>query len=110
VIDDLWKMGKPVGRGGPWKDSEVGAGIPSDPYLIGFYDDKKLILYHDAEVPVWFTIEVEPIGHGTWMTYKSFEVPRNEHFQYNFPDGFQARWIRMTADRNCKATAWFEYD
>ena len=25
VIDDLWKMGKPTGEGGPWKNSEVNA-------------------------------------------------------------------------------------
>src|SRR5690606_22588779 len=25
VIDDLWKLGKPVGKGGPWKDSAVKA-------------------------------------------------------------------------------------
>jgi hypothetical protein len=110
VIDDLWKMGKPVGRGGPWKDCDVEAGIPSDPYLIGFYDNKQLTLYHDAEMPVRFTIEVEPIGHGPWMTFKSFVVTGNERFVYTFPEGFQARWIRVTADRNCTATAWFEYD
>ena len=35
VIDDLWKMGKPTGRGGPWKNTSVKAREPSDPYLIG---------------------------------------------------------------------------
>ena len=33
VIDDLWKMGKPVGHGGPWKNSQVKAGEPSDPHI-----------------------------------------------------------------------------
>src|SRR5690554_8237578 len=36
VIDDLWKLGKPTGIGGPWKDTSVKADEPSDPYLIGF--------------------------------------------------------------------------
>lgn len=22
-IDDIWELGKPVGTGGPWKDTEV---------------------------------------------------------------------------------------
>src|SRR5690606_17360239 len=33
VIDDLWKLGKPIGHGGPWKDTPAKPGIPSDPYL-----------------------------------------------------------------------------
>ncbi|MEI3117686.1 MAG: hypothetical protein V8T12_01250 [Parabacteroides johnsonii] len=41
VIDDLWTLGKPVGHGGPWKNTDVKAGIASDPYLIGFYDKKR---------------------------------------------------------------------
>src|SRR5690606_20917093 len=44
AIDDLWKLGKPVGHGGPWKGSNVKKNIPSDPYLIGFYDKKTLEL------------------------------------------------------------------
>ena len=31
VIDDLWTLGKPVGHGGPWKDTKVKAGVASDP-------------------------------------------------------------------------------
>lgn len=26
VIDDLWKMGKPVGEGGPWKNDRIKGG------------------------------------------------------------------------------------
>jgi len=110
VIDDLWKMGKPVGHGGPWKNSQVKAGEPSDPYLIGFYDHKKLSLSHDLKEPVKFTIEVEPVGHGPWMAYKEVTVNQGEIFEYIFPDNFQARWIRFKAERNCKATAWLVYE
>ncbi len=31
TIDDLWKLGKPVGHGGPLKDAQVKIGMPSDP-------------------------------------------------------------------------------
>ncbi|MCK5105434.1 MAG: hypothetical protein KAR17_21570, partial [Cyclobacteriaceae bacterium] len=47
VIDDLWKMGKPVGEGGPWKNKVIEANVPSDPYLIGFYDKKKVSISHN---------------------------------------------------------------
>ena len=109
VIDDLWKLGKPTGKGGPWKNSKVSRGQASDPYLIGFYDKKSLEISHDLNNDVEFTIEVEPIGHGPWMTYKKVKVGKGEIFKYDFPEGFQARWIRFKSNENCNATAWLEY-
>lgn len=109
VIDDLWNMGKPTGHGGPWKNSVVIAGEPSDPYLIGFYDKKSLEISHDSKEPVTFKIELEPIGHGPWMLFKEVTVKSRETFRYEFPESFQARWIRFETDKDCTATAWLEY-
>jgi hypothetical protein len=109
AIDDLWEMGKLTGYGGPWKNSEVKAGEPSDPFLIGFYDKRSLEISHQASQPVTFRIEAEPIGHGPWMLYKEVSVNPGEKYEHRFPDDFQSRWIRFVADRNCLATAWFEY-
>lgn len=110
AIDDLWKMGKPTGQGGPWKNSLVQANIPSDPYLIGFYDQKSLTLSHDAESDVTFTIEVEPVGHGPWMKYLKLTVPAGKTISHQFPNHFQARWIRFSTDKSCTATTWLHYE
>lgn len=110
VIDDLWKLGKPKGKGGPWKNSKVLKGLASDPYLIGFYDEKSLEISHDLNKEVEFTIEVEPIGHGPWMTFKKVKVSQGEVFKLDFPEGFQARWIRFKSNEDCKATAWLDYN
>ncbi|HET6557684.1 MAG TPA: hypothetical protein VFG54_10250 [Prolixibacteraceae bacterium] len=110
TIDDLWQAGKPVGEGGPWNNSEVNAGQASDPYLIGYYDQRSLSLSHDLKEPVNFTIEVEPIGHGPWMVYKQVIVKPGEAFSYKFPDSFQSRWIRFVADKKCHATAFLKYE
>ena len=110
VIDDLWQMGKPVGEGGPWKNSEVQAGVASDPYLIGFYDQRTLQLSHDSKESVKITIEIDPIGHGPWMKYQTVTVKSGESFNLKFPDTFQSRWIRFVADRDCKASAWLKYE
>lgn len=109
TIDDLWKLGKPTGQGGPWKDTQVAANVPSDAYLIGFYDKKSLKISHDSNQAVTFKIEIEPIGHGPWMTYKEVTVKPNETFEHTFATDFQARWIRFSADKNCKATTWLTY-
>ncbi|WP_315815657.1 hypothetical protein [Paraflavitalea speifideaquila] len=48
AIDDLWKMGKPVGEGGVWKNTPVKAGQPSLPYLMTGYDKNR-----SASPPIW---------------------------------------------------------
>ena len=110
TIDDLWKLGKPIGQGGPWKENSVKSNQPSDPYLIGFYDKKSLELSHDSNQEVTFTLEVEPVGHGPWMEYKEVKVPANQVVHFKFPETFQSRWIRFKASSSCKATAWLTYD
>lgn len=109
VIDDLWKLGKPVGHGGPWVESKVKAGEASDPYLIGYYDKRSVTLSHNSPKEVIFTIEVDPTGDGEWVVYKLMNVKTGEKLKYDFPDNFSARWIRMKSNTNTQATAWFEY-
>ena len=109
TIDDLWKLGKPKGQGGPWKNSSVVANAKSDPYLIGFYDKKSLKISHKSNQTVTFKIEIEPIGHGPWMLFKEVDVKPNETFEYTFAPDFQARWIRFSANKNCDATTWLTY-
>ncbi|HBE40727.1 MAG TPA: hypothetical protein DDW27_05905, partial [Bacteroidales bacterium] len=110
VIDDLWKIGKPAGEGGPWKNSEVTAGVPSYPYLIGFYEKRSLEISHNSSGPVTIRIETEPVGHGLWMTYMTVQVNPGEVYKYDFPPAFESRWIRFISDKDCYATAWLKYE
>ena len=109
-IDDLWKLGKPVGHGGPWADSEVAAGETSDPYLIGYYDKKTLTLSHKASSAVEFTVEVDPTGDGTWMKYASYKVQPGQTFTTELPRGMFARWIRFSANAATTASAILNYE
>ena len=110
VIDDLWSLGKPVGKGGPWDKTAVKAGVASDPYLIAFYDQKELTLSHQSDKEVKITVEVDPTGNGDWMEYDSFVVKSKETTTHRFPETFQARWIRFVADSDTKVTAWLDYE
>lgn len=109
AIDDLWGMGKPIGQGGPWKNTSVEAGDVSDPYLIGFYDKKTLTLSHHSQKEVTFIIEVDPTGNGKWMKYTTLTVSPDEKLIHTLDSNFQARWIRFSADTNTNVTAWLEY-
>ncbi len=109
AIDDLWKLGKPVGRGGPWHETAVKAGETSDPYLMTGYDRKTLRLSHDADVPVTFTLEAD-ISHENYRPVERIGVPAGKTVTWRFPDGYHAHWARLTADKACRATATFIYE
>ena len=110
MIDDLWKLGKPTGRGGPWKNTMVKANEASDPYLMTGYEHKKLTITHDQAEEVAFLIEVQFAHDGQWHVYQGFEVPAGEGMSIDFPDGFQAHWVRLRAEGDCVASAIFEYN
>ncbi|MFZ5830489.1 MAG: hypothetical protein ACOY3P_10390 [Planctomycetota bacterium] len=108
AIDDLWKLGKPVGRGGPWLMTAVEPDVPSDPYLMTNYDRKTMELSHDAEGDVTFQVEID-FDHGGWHPYAAFTVSAGDTLTHEFPAGFAAHWLRVRSDRPCRATAQLEY-
>ncbi|MBN1417271.1 MAG: DUF4838 domain-containing protein [Planctomycetes bacterium] len=110
TIDDLWVLGKPHGRGGPWSATPVRAGEPSDPYLMAGYDRKRLEISHDAGEVIRFAIEVDPTGRGDWGLYDALEVPPGETVRHAFPEGYAAHWVRLRASRDARATAIFTYE
>lgn len=109
AIDDLWKLGKPTGHGGPWQNKSVIKGEKSDPYLIGFYDKREVLLSHKSATNVEFTLEVDPTGDGQWFHYATFSVTPDHVFRHRFPESFQARWIRVFCNCDTQATAQFLY-
>ncbi len=106
-IDDIWKLGKPVGVGGPWKDSAVKAGQYSDPYLMTGYDRKRVTIKADRAVEI--TLEVNFDHHG-YYRFRSWKLAANDEVAFEFPAGFSAHWVRMVSDRDCTATATFYYE
>lgn len=110
AIDDLWKLGKPVGVGGPWQESTVKAGAPSDPYLMTGYDRKRVVLFHNASAPVTFKIEVDVANDEAWKPYAAIKIMPGQVVEYKFPDAYGAHWVRVTADTDCIATAQFHYE
>ncbi|MGB0372072.1 MAG: hypothetical protein ACPGN3_12125 [Opitutales bacterium] len=106
-IDDMWKLGKPVGVGGPWMKSPVKANTPSDPYLMTSYDKKELTL--ESSNAATITVEVDISGVGDWYPYKSFELQAGKETNYVFPKAFEAYWVRVTSDADTTATAQLVY-
>ena len=107
VADDLWGLGKPVGVGGPWKETAVKAGVPSDAYLMNGFDRKALVLWASACTTV--TLEADVDGCGTWVAAGAYAVKAGETRTVEFPAAFSAYWVRVRADCACTATAQFLY-
>ncbi len=110
AVDDLWQFGKPRGIGGPWRNTAVKAGEPSDAYLIAGYDHKRLTLSHSAAQPVRFRIEADFTGTGRWKLYREFVAAPGKPLEHEFPAGFGAYWVRAVANLDTTATAMFRYD
>lgn len=105
--DDLWQFGKPTGWGGPWWNEKVGAGNPSDPYLMTGFDGKCLHIRHDAGKTISFRIELDFMGHGEFEHYDTIET--NRYRVHVFPQGLGAHWIRVVPEADCTATAQLHY-
>ena len=107
--DDLWGFGKPKGWGGPWWRTPVQADTPSDPYLMTGFDKKCLHLRNEGRQPVAVVMEVDFLGDGTWCGYDEIAVGAGGYAHHEFPDGFNAHWVRLRTDREAVVTAQFHY-
>jgi hypothetical protein len=103
--DDLWQWGKSAGWGGPWRRTAVKAGVPSDPFLMTGFDKKMVHLRTGRAARI--EIEVDFEGNGSWEKYAGLNVSGYTH--HEFPGGFSAHWVRLTADADCIASAEFFY-
>lgn len=109
AIDDLWKMGSPHGKGGPWRGTAVKTNEPSDPYLLTGDEHKTLTLSHDAKEPVEFTVQVDFYADGQWHDYQHLTVEPGKPFMHEFPRSYSAHWVRVKSTANCIADAQLEY-
>jgi hypothetical protein len=107
--DDLWKLGKPAGWGGPWWKTPVKAGEPSDPYLMTGFEHKCLHLFHEEKSTVKFDVELDAPGDGSFKRYETYTVEAGQAIQHAFPTGLGAHWLRVIAHGDAVATAQLHY-
>ncbi|GAB5552715.1 MAG: hypothetical protein Sapg2KO_23060 [Saprospiraceae bacterium] len=108
-IDDLWKLGKPLGEGGVWKNSKVKAGERSDRFLMTGYDQKTVHITtdQDAKITLWvYTSHYLDQA----VPYKTFSLKEGETLTHKFPQGYSAHWVEAVSDTDCEATVWFKYE
>ena len=107
-VEDLQTFGKPFGWGGVWCEDKVKAGAASDPYLVAGFEKRCLHLAQASDGEVEFTIQSSR-GDDIWLPYKSFKVPAGGYVYHIFPPDFDGAWVRLKADKDCTATAYFHH-
>ena len=110
TADDLWQLGKPRGFGGPWKNTAVQKGIPSDPYLMTGYDQKTLRLTNHGAKAVRVTVLLDVAGDGHTSAYKVIEVPAGGEVAHVFESWLNAYWVRFVADEDGVLSAQLTYE
>jgi hypothetical protein len=110
AADDLWKLGKPRGHGGPWLNTAVQKGAPSDPYLMTGYDRKRLTLTNHGREPARVTVQLDVAGDGRFSAYREFTVAPGESAEHPFPAWLNAYWVRMVSAQDATLSAQLTYE
>lgn len=110
AADDLWKLGKPRGHGGPWLNTAVQKGAPSDPYLMTGYDKKSLKLTNHGREPARVTVQLDVAGDGRFSAYREFTVAPGESVEHPFPAWLNAYWVRMVSAQDATLSAQLTYE
>lgn len=105
AIDDLWRLGPPRGVVGPWHDSPVAAGEPSDPCLLSGFAPRELRISHRSRRAVRFRVEVDVCADGIFRPWRELEAGPGETAVLVFPAGWRAHWLRLVPAMATVATA-----
>ena len=95
------------GWGGPWRNAQVQAGVPSDPFLFTGFERKALHLIAADSINI--AIEIDFLGNGTWVSYENVKLSGGKYQFVNFPDGFSAHWVRLVPSGASRMTAEFMF-
>lgn len=110
AADDLWKLGRPRGHGGPWLRTAVEAGTPSDPYLMTGYARKRLALENHGTEPVRITVELDAAGDGRFVAYETFALDAGARKEHALPVWLNAYWLRTVASAAATLSAQLTYE
>ena len=110
AADDLWKLGKPRGHGGPWKNSLVKANEPSDPYIMTGYDKKKITLENHSDTNNAVIMECDVAGDGRFSFYETFNLIPHQTLEVQLPEWLNAYWVRFTPSNDGKMTVQLTYE
>ncbi len=107
-IDELWKLGKPVGEGYVWKNHAAARGEISDPLLLTGYDKKTLRILSKTDAKI--AVEIDVDGTGIWVEYCTVDAKAGKLLEKVMDKNFAGYWVRFRAlDESPSITASMLY-
>ena len=80
----------------------------SEPYLFSGYDHRMMVIRHENQNPVTFTLEVDKKGNEKWAELDKFKVKGS--LVHVFKDTEKGTWVRLRVAEGVKqATVHFHY-
>ena len=102
------RLGPAVGRGSVWLRENLKAGQLSEPYLFSGYDHRMMVIKHESEGRVGFTLEVDEKGDGNWEKLRSLGVRGS--LIHIFKGTEKGSWVRLRAENEARgASVHFHY-
>ena len=110
AIDDLWALGRSRGRGGPCHETPLGAGQPSDPYLLGGFVCKSLTVKYDGPEQMHLRVEIDPTGQGDWFCFRRLWLKSGETREVFFTPPATGYWLRCVPEADATVTMTVNYE
>ena len=104
----LDQLGPVVARGAAWLGEDVAAGAVSDPFLVGGFETRSLVLAHAGAETARFAVEFDAEGDGSWRAWREIEVAPGAAAFLDIPRDLRVTWVRVGAPGGATgATAHF---
>lgn len=106
-MEDIWRGGKPTGKGYLWYKEAVTSGTASDPILIRGYDKKSIQILNGSASAM--NVAIRLIDYSDSYTLATVAVAAGAFVTYQIPSGVCADWLRLVPDAAVTpVTAWLE--
>lgn len=109
-LDEIWKWGKPTGKGWWWKGSSVSSNQESTPMLARGYDAK--VVHASNGTGAQITLDVIAYHGSQPYTIDTLVVPANSYSYIELPRSYSCDWlsVKATSGSISNVSAWVTYN
>ncbi|MFA5420269.1 MAG: hypothetical protein WC341_17585, partial [Bacteroidales bacterium] len=109
TIDKPDQLGLNTAEGAVWISEEIKADGHSEPFLFAGWDTRSAWIQNEGKSSVVFHFEVDKEGNNTWSPLKNIELKTGEAVDIAFSEKETGEWVRVSVNKDTKATAHFCY-
>jgi hypothetical protein len=108
-LDKPDQLGPSTAAGAVWLEEDIRANEHSEPFLFSGWPHRSVWLKNHGGHDIKLTFEVDKQGHGQWATLITKDISAENSEYFEFSEGQQGEWIRVSSDKDSKVTVHFTY-